>query len=878
MWQIRSIYLILILENITCTSISGIGNSDTSVEWIFSNLSKHPKFNNGMTIVAWIHSHVQGADAAFSSIDCHNQYNYQHVLGLDGLLGIVFEVGDDSALNDIEYYDLNPIGKEAIKQCGKHGYFNQQQQHEHCDGIETSKLYHCVDQAIEIIHDLPLHIHDFRNASASNNEEVSWAQIVHGSNSKMCVQPSRKYSEEFPPILLNQPNVPSTEDFQRPVNRTKKVTQNVFSDSDESMNACSPVKLSQEKSSRNGTQSWAQVVRAGEDFESPIKRTKKAKQKFLSDSDESMNTSPVKLCQEITKKKEASKSDKQPFKYISKKVPRRAPSPIKSVYSSDDECMKSPKNPKSRPIHLSSSEESPKAASPIKSVEESMKSLSPPRVHTKSRGRKNCEPMQTEETNKGYKESEPEIVCEGCKTTLPESKFYKHVPQKQQCKDTYGKRWKEILKNRAKETKRKRNREYYQKNQEKKKLSSSQRNIDKNEKIRAQKRQTHRNNRESNLEYKKEYYKKNRKKILEQRASYFEENQDEIRTKQAIYDEEHRSEINAKNLKRYHNMVAKNKKFEKRFESFKLETKDGPNFICLCCDRGLLRSQVRFLKKNGLAKLIDKVGVEIVTRATINKIHDQTEFAILCHSCHQNISSKKIPKISVYNGLPLDPIPEELDKVHDVEQQLFARSLLFMKVIKLPKTGMRGIKNKLINVPLQEVDISNTVQSLPRTLEDSAQISFQLKRKLEYANSEVKAFIRPNIPIKAVEKLIQLGNPHYVGIKINHEFAKSLEDIPENSNDAEMGENVEDIAEPDLASTQESSEENVQLLNSVKQHQVDREENTCLYRQNLEIDIVENNTDSTILKKKKGGKVFSLAPGENKVISDLLFNQNYLPN
>ena len=64
------------------------------------------------------------------------------------------------------------------------------------------------------------------------------------------------------------------------------------------------------------------------------------------------------------------------------------------------------------------------------------------------------------------------------------------------------------------------------------------------------------------------------------------------------------------------------------------------------------------------------------TSTVMNKSHSQL-------TPHLNIKKGKIPKIHFTNGLKLDKVPEELE-LTDLEQQLIARSLLFMKVKKLP--------------------------------------------------------------------------------------------------------------------------------------------------------------------------------------------------
>ena len=63
------------------------------------------------------------------------------------------------------------------------------------------------------------------------------------------------------------------------------------------------------------------------------------------------------------------------------------------------------------------------------------------------------------------------------------------------------------------------------------------------------------------------------------------------------------------------------------------------------------------------------------------------------------IRKNTIPKTHFSNGLELEKVPEEL-QLTDLEQQLIARSLLFMKVKKLPTTRMKAMVDKVISVPI----------------------------------------------------------------------------------------------------------------------------------------------------------------------------------
>ena len=264
--------------------------------------------------------------------------------------------------------------------------------------------------------------------------------------------------------------------------------------------------------------------------------------------------------------------------------------------------------------------------------------------------------------------------------------------------------------------------------------------------------------------------------------------------------------------------------------------------------------------------MIAKCGLELLSNATKNAVTVDSQSVIFCHTCCTNLKKKKYPKLSIANGMELDEIPDELLIATDLEQQLFARMLVFTKIVQLPnRTGkrMKGLTGKMINVPLEESDISNSIKALPRCLDDAAVVALQLKKKKEYKSAYAEAFIRPNVCIKAVEKLKELENPYYTNVQIDKDFMErekqkideSDEDTPNESGDDEANDNKN----TELA--------DVEMLNSVKKFQADHDENTCLIREDLESIIVENKTEKTINKKKGNGSVISIQPGENKVLT-----------
>ena len=223
---------------------------------------------------------------------------------------------------------------------------------------------------------------------------------------------------------------------------------------------------------------------------------------------------------------------------------------------------------------------------------------------------------------------------------------------------------------------------------------------------------------------------------------------------------------------------------EDRFVAFKKDIVDGPNFPCISCNRQLFKNGVRTLKLKDVQEVIAKHKLKDDFVREIGWHEMETDEIFVCHCCLTHIKKGKLPSINVKNGLELEEIPEEL-LLTDLEQQLVARSLIFMKVKKLPKFGMKAVHDKVISVPLEEEDISKTVTMLPRKPEDAKIVAVQLKRKLEMKNSHLAAYIRPERVVKAVKKFKELGNKFYQDVTINEHFTLKDDDSQEDDTSPE---------------------------------------------------------------------------------------------
>ena len=139
--------------------------------------------------------------------------------------------------------------------------------------------------------------------------------------------------------------------------------------------------------------------------------------------------------------------------------------------------------------------------------------------------------------------------------------------------------------------------------------------------------------------------------------------------------------------------------------AFKRDIVDGPNFVCFSCNRNLFKCSVKTLETKDITKLLKKMNNNLVQDTGLDSCHEKSNL-ILCHSCNNSFNSNKFPSININNGLKLDDVPQELSSLADLEQQLIAQVLLFMKIKKLPTTRMGAVVDQVISVPLENEDIS----------------------------------------------------------------------------------------------------------------------------------------------------------------------------
>ena len=312
-----------------------------------------------------------------------------------------------------------------------------------------------------------------------------------------------------------------------------------------------------------------------------------------------------------------------------------------------------------------------------------------------------------------------------------------------------------------------------------------------------------------------------------------------------------------------------------RFLICKQEMIHGPNFVCLSCRRKLFKNGVKILDGKDLQKL-KELDEDYLKSVNLSQ-HKHEESWILCHSCLSYVKVKKMPPINVANGLTIEDIPKELLELNDLENQIIARELLFLKYIRLPKTGMRGMKDQVVCVPLESSDISKTIATLPRHPDESHLIAVKLKRRQDIKNSHLEQYIRPQHAINAIKIFKEQGNQHYLDVVIDENFLDGWMNETEHQDVLSSGDEAVDVLDKEeLDSSSESEGDETEPNDVVRKFQAAQTIRTCLVPEDIGAQVVVNNTNKTIFRSRGENKEsVAIAPGEGKVPTNWMREKNF---
>ncbi|XP_062569582.1 uncharacterized protein LOC134231612 [Saccostrea cucullata] len=203
---------------------------------------------------------------------------------------------------------------------------------------------------------------------------------------------------------------------------------------------------------------------------------------------------------------------------------------------------------------------------------------------------------------------------------------------------------------------------------------------------------------------------------------------------------------------------------------FKESVRDGPDYICCCCNRLLFEHQVQrctleMYEKSHEAYKIAQICIQKKCShdCTLScPVHCPQSSLWICFTCHRKILSGNIPAEAAVNKMSLEEIPCELSSLNSLEQHLIALHIPFMKVMALPQGGQRNVHGPVVCVPSN----MEKATALPRNGDDNLLLRVKLKRKLAYKGYYEYQFVNPTHVNMALDYL-RKENKWYKKVVIN---------------------------------------------------------------------------------------------------------------
>jgi hypothetical protein len=345
----------------------------------------------------------------------------------------------------------------------------------------------------------------------------------------------------------------------------------------------------------------------------------------------------------------------------------------------------------------------------------------------------------------------------------------------------------------------------------------------------------------------------------------------EAQRKAGMTEEKKKLRIKANEAQRKLNLYQRTQ-IKDRFKAFKNATLQGPSFACLSCERlmffnGITQISVEKITKNKTSQFLDLLFAAL----PIHNITPQQEIQ-LCHNCKNNFMKNQIPGLNFTNGLEIDVLP---GKLTGPEESLCALNILFAKIFQLPTTRIKGIVDKIVNVPISEEDLSHTAQILPRNTTEASIILLKFKRKKEYKNSVSESYIRPNVVLESL-KYLKIHNPFYSNVQLNTNTNAPIEEMDTTEDPTSMPNETEEEEQEENAQEQsEKDEDYYKNQDPVRKYQHNIADSFVLTPSDPETDLVTNFAAVNLIIKTSDGKDFVIAPGEGKVPTNFLRADNW---
>jgi hypothetical protein len=198
--------------------------------------------------------------------------------------------------------------------------------------------------------------------------------------------------------------------------------------------------------------------------------------------------------------------------------------------------------------------------------------------------------------------------------------------------------------------------------------------------------------------------------------------------------------------------------------------KDGPVYACCSCHQTWFRKSVKPVTESLVGKAARGACAAAMT--------DISQW--VCGTCNKYLWKGKVPPVCHLNYDPFKSLPEELQDLSGVENNLIALRLPFMKIRALDpsarggpkKYGQLCLSGMVINVP---TDLGRIQMELPRRFSADNTVLVNIKRRLRYKHCYETKNVRPYKILKALQFLTSHDTLwREAGVRMCPDFEESL--------------------------------------------------------------------------------------------------------
>lgn len=240
--------------------------------------------------------------------------------------------------------------------------------------------------------------------------------------------------------------------------------------------------------------------------------------------------------------------------------------------------------------------------------------------------------------------------------------------------------------------------------------------------------------------------------------------------------------------------------------------REGTDYVCVCCGGLFFRRSVEQWTDMNL-KMDDNPVCQV-------KIKTDGHFWI-CRTCKDHVLIlNHTPPLSLANNLAFPDIDPIILSLNETEERLCSPRIPFIRIMPLKWDQQKGLRGNVVNVP---VDVTNTVEMLPRIYEDTSTIQVNLMRRMNYTKAYMCNIVNQ---YKVGQALRILKNSEIfvkLGIKIDRGLVRTMCEHKPNAfveymDSGQVDEEEDDDDDNDAGSSDEDSE-NEDGENLVQIHQ-----------------------------------------------------------